>query len=133
MSCEQCIRETRIDGILTRLPLHNPNDHITAPEDALQINLVPELPPSGGYEKFVIALHMFSCYLFVYPTSNQDTKTIAKIIINTMAKHTYLPTTLISNKGSSFVSHLIKEVAGVVDITQKHATTKHARSIGLLE
>ena len=42
MSCEQCIRESRIDPNLTRPPLQNPNEHITAPEDAIQIDLVPE-------------------------------------------------------------------------------------------
>ena len=31
------------------------------------------------------------------------------------------------------MSQLIKEVAGVLDITLKHATTKHAQTIGLLE
>ena len=41
MSCEQCIGESLIDRSLTRLPLQNPNDHITAPEDAMQIDLVP--------------------------------------------------------------------------------------------
>ena len=50
MSCEHCVRESRIDRSLTRPPLQNPNEHITAPEDAMQIDLVPELPPSGGYE-----------------------------------------------------------------------------------
>ena len=45
ISCEQCIRESRIDRSLTRPPLQNPNEHITAPEDAMQIDLVPELPP----------------------------------------------------------------------------------------
>ena len=49
MSCEQCIRESGIDRRLTRLPLQNPNEQITAFEDAMQIDLVPELPPSGGY------------------------------------------------------------------------------------
>ena len=48
MSCEQCIRELRINFQLTRPPLQNPNEHITAPEDAMQIDLVPGLPPSGG-------------------------------------------------------------------------------------
>ena len=41
MSCEQCIRESRIVRSLTRSPLKNPNEHITAPEDAIQIDLVP--------------------------------------------------------------------------------------------
>ena len=31
------------------------------------------------------------------------------------------------------MSHVIKEVAGVLGITLKHATTKHAQTIGLLE
>ena len=50
-----------------------------------------------------------------------------------MAKHAYLPTTLISDKGTAFMSHVIKEVPGELDITLKHATTKHAQTIGFLE
>ena len=50
-----------------------------------------------------------------------------------MAKHAYLPTTLISDKGLAFMCHVIKEVAGVHGITQKHATAKHAQTVGLLE
>ena len=49
MSCEQCIRESPIYRSFTRPPLQNPNKHITASEDAMQIDLVPESPPSGGY------------------------------------------------------------------------------------
>ena len=133
MSCEQCIRESQIDRSLTHPPLQNPNEHITAPEDAMQIDLVPELPPSGGYTNVVTAMDVFSRYLFAYPTSNEDGKTIAKVLNNIMTKHAYLPTTLISDKGTAFMSHVIKEVAGVLGITLKHATTKHAQTIGLLE
>ena len=50
-----------------------------------------------------------------------------------MTKHAYLPTTLISDKGTAFMSHVIEEVAGVLGITLKHATTKHAQTVGLLE
>ena len=97
MSCEQCIRESQIDRSLTRLPLQNPNDHITAPKDAMQIDLVPEEPPSGGYENILTAVDVFSRYLFAYPTSNQDAKTFAKVKITISTKHAYLPTTLISD------------------------------------
>ena len=99
----------------------------------MQIVLVPELLPSGGYTNIVTAMDVFSRYLFAYPTSNQDAKTIAKVLINIMTKHAYLPTTLISDKGTAFMSHVIKEVASVLGITLKHATTKHAQTIGLLE
>ena len=133
MSCEQCNRESLIDHSLTRPPLQNPNEHNTAPEDAMQIDLVPELPPSGGYENLVTAMDVFYRYSFAYPTSNQDAKTIAKVLINIMTKHAYLPTTLISDKATAFMSQVIKEVTSVLSLTLKHATTKHARTIGLLE
>ena len=133
MSCEQCSRESRIDRSLTRPPLQNLNEHITAPEDAMQIDLVPELPPSGGYENNVTAMDVFSRYVFAYPTSKEDPKKIAKVLINIMTKHAYLPTTLISDKGTAFMSHVIKEVAGVLGITLKHATIKHAQTMGLHE
>ena len=132
-SCEQCLGESRINTQLTRPPLKNLNEYITAPETAMQIDLMPGLPPSGGYENTMTAMNVFSRYLFPYPTSNQDTTTIAKVIINIMTKHAYLPTTLISDKGTAFTSHVIKEVAGVLGITLKHPTTKHAQTIGLLE
>ena len=60
MSGEQCLRESRINPRLTRPPLQNPNEYITAPEKAMQIDLVPGLPPSGGYENFVTAMDVFS-------------------------------------------------------------------------
>ena len=133
MSCERCLRESRVNPRLTCPPLQNPNENITAPEDAMQIDLVPGLPPSGGYENIVTAMDVLSRYLFAYRTSNQDATTIAKAIINIMTKHASLPKTLISDKGTAFTSHVIKEVAGVHGITRKHATTKHAQTIGLLE
>ena len=79
----------------------------------MQIDLVPGLPPSGGFENIVTTMDDFSRYLFAYPTSNQDAKTIAKVIINIMTKQAYLPTTLISDKGTTFASRVFKEVAGV--------------------
>ena len=99
----------------------------------MQIDLVPKLPTSGGYESIVTAMDVFFHCLFAYPTSNQDAKTIAKFILNIMTKHANLPTTLILYQGSAFVSHVIKNDAGVHGITLKHATTRQAQTIGLLK
>ena len=132
MPCEQCFRESKIDRSFTHPTLQNPNEHIIDPEDAIQIDLVPKLPPSVGYENIGTDMDVFYRYLFAYPTSNQEVKTIAKFIINIMTKHGYLPTALVSDKVTAFLSHVIKEVAGVLGITLQHATTKHAQTIGLL-
>ena len=99
----------------------------------MQIDLVTEIPPSGGYEDIVTAMDVFSRYPFAYPTSNQDAKTVAKVKINIMNKHAYLLTTIISDKGSVFMFQVIKELTEVLGITLQHTTTKQAQSIGLPE
>ena len=133
MSCEQGIGKSRVEDRLTRPTLQNPSENITAPEDAMQFDLVPELPPSGGYENIVAAMDVFSRYFFAYPTSSQDAKTIAKVIINIMTKHAYLRTTIISDNGSVFMCQVIQQGAKVLGITLHYATTKHAQTIGMLE
>ena len=50
--------------------MQNPNEYITAREDAMQNDLVPELPPSGGYEKIVTAMKVFFLHLLVFSKSN---------------------------------------------------------------
>ena len=78
-------------------------------------------------------MDVFSCIQFAYPRPNQDAKTISKVINVLLTEHAYLPTTQISDKGSAFVSHVIKEVAGVFGINLKHATTDHAQAIVMLK
>ena len=51
MSSEQCVKESRNYNKLTRSPQQKPVEHISWLEDAMEIDLIPELPPSGGYEK----------------------------------------------------------------------------------
>ena len=95
----------------------------------MQNDLLPELPPSGGYEKIVTAMHVFSRYLFAYPICNQDAKSIAKVLVNILTMHAYLPTTPISDKSTAFMSHVTEEVAGVLGITLQHSTKKHVQTI----
>ena len=99
----------------------------------MEIDLVPGLPPSGGFENIVTAMDVFSRHIFAKPTSNQDVQTNAKVLINILTKHAYLPTTLISDKGTAFKSRVNRKVAGVLGITLKQVTTKHARTVRLLE
>ena len=60
MSSEQGLRESQIIPQFTHPPVQNRNEYITAPQDAMQIDLVPGLLPSGGYENIVTAMDVFS-------------------------------------------------------------------------
>ena len=78
MSCEQCIKESRIDRSLNH-PLQNPNEHSTARQDAMQTDFVPELPPFGGYEIIVTAMDVFArCFLHTQHL-NKTLKQLLKI------------------------------------------------------
>ena len=48
-------------------------------------------------------------------------------------QHAYIPTTILTDQGSVFVSKLMQELAKLLEIELKHATVKHAQTIGLLE
>ena len=101
------------------------------PGDGLHIDLVPELLPSGGYQNNVTAVDVFLRYLSAYSTMEQDAKTSGRVKINIMVKDAYLPTAIVSDKGSAFLSQLIKEVADVLGITLEHATTELVQIIGM--
>ena len=99
----------------------------------MQIDLLPNRPPSGGYENVLTAIDVFSRYLFAYPLTDSSAINVAKALIDIMTKHAYLPTTLITDKGTAFTSTIIAEVTQILGITLKCATTKHPQTIGKLE
>ena len=53
--------------------------------------------------------------------------------IDMLTRHAFLPTLIIIDKGSVFLSQVIDEVAELHGINLIHATTKHAQTIGVLE
>ena len=131
--CEICIHDKRINNTrITPDLIHIPEWDL-GPEDLMEIDLLPELPPSGGYENIITAIDVFSRYAFAYSVSNPTAVNTAKVIVDIMTRHAYLPTLIITDKGSVFVSQVIHEVAEILGINLKHATTKHAQTIGVLE
>ena len=131
--CEICIQDKRIKNTrITPEIIHIPEWDL-GPEDLMQIDLLPDLPPSWGYENIITAIDVFSRYAFAYPVSNPTAVNTVKVIIDIMTRHAYLPTLIITDKGSVFVSQVIHEVAEILVINLKHATTKHSQTIGVLE
>ena len=94
-------------------------DEPTVTIQTLSTNLLPNLPPSGGYENVLTAIDVFSRYLFAYPLTDASAINVAKAIIDIMTKHAYLPTTLITDKGTAFTSAIIAEVTQILGKTLK--------------
>ena len=94
---------------------------------------IDRITAKWGYENIITAIDVFSRYALAYPVSNSTAVNTATVILDFITRHTYLPTLIITDKGSVFVSQVIHEVTEILGINLKHATTKHAQTIGVLE
>ena len=99
----------------------------------MQIYLLPDLPPSRGYENIITARDAFSRHVFAYPISNPTAVNTAKVIIEIMSRQASLPRLNFTDKGSVFVSQVLHEVAEILGINLNQATKKHAQTIGVVE
>ena len=131
--CETCAKDKRVPNTVITPELLNLPEWDLGPEDAMQIDLLSNLPTSGGYQTVMTAIDVFSRYLFAYPLTEATAANVAKVIIDIMTKHSYLPSTLITDKGSAFTSKILVEITEILGITLKCATTKHPQTIGKLE
>ena len=76
---------------------------------------------------------VFSRYLFAYPLQDMTAKTVARCIIDVMTRHCFLPTVLLTDKGSQFRSEVVNQIDQTLEIRISHVSTKHAQTIGILE
>ena len=131
--CEICAKDKKVPNKVITPELLSLPVWDLGPEDAMQIDLLPNLPTSGGYQTMMTAIDVFSNYLSAYPLIEATAANVAKVIIDIMTKHSYLPTTLITDKGSAFTSTILAQIAEISGITLKCASTKHPQTIGNLE
>ena len=126
MQCEDCIKYKRINNSQIRSKLINATEHVLDPEDILEIDILPNLPNSAGYQNIVTMIDVFSRYLFAYPTQNVTAKTI-----DVMTRHAFLSTLILSDKGSQFPSEVVAETTQILEFQISHASTKHAQTKGI--
>ena len=108
--CENCAKAKRVPNNALAPEMPNLPECDLGPEDAMQTYLFPNLPTSGGYQTLTTAIDVFSRYLFAYPLIEATAANVAKMIFDIMTEHSFLPTTLITDKGSAFTSTIVAEV-----------------------
>ena len=133
INCPDCIANKRIDTRQIRPKMLSNTEFTFGPEDCLEVDILPNLPSSNGYKHIVTMMDVFSRYLFAYPTQDMTARTVGRCIIDVMTRHCYLPTVILTDKGSQFRSDVVNQIAQTLDIRISHASTKHAQTIGILE
>ena len=112
-------------------PLNPVSSNTSFPADLLEVDIVGQLPKSGGYSYIVTAMDVFSKYLFAQAVMSPSAEVVAKTLMQWFMRHSYIPLGIL--KGCAFTSSLIRELAEMLQIQLNHATVKHAQTIGLLE
>ena len=125
---EDCIKNVGINNCQIRPKLINNIKHVLGPKDILEIDILSNIPKSAGYQNIVTMIDVISRYLLAYPTQNVTAKTIGRCIVDA-----YLPTLILSDKGSQYRSDIVIELIEILEIQISHASTKHAQTIGVLD
>ena len=55
------------------------------------------------------------------------------VLVHVMTRHAYLPTLILSEQGSQFQSETVAEITEILGTQVKHASTKHAQKVAILE
>ena len=109
--CESCAKDKRVSNNSITLELLILPEWDLGSEDALQIDLLPNLPTSGRYETVMTAIDVFSRYLFAYPLTEATASNTAKVLTDIMTKHSF------SLEGTAFTSKIIAEITQILGIT----------------
>ena len=87
----------------------------------MQIDLVG--PFQSRINKHVLSgIDVFSKYLFAMPLTSG---TIGKALVSIFFQHSYIPKTILSELGRSFVEKLLHELTNLLEIELQHASSKH--------
>ena len=68
------------------------------PEDCLEVDILPNLPSSNGYQHIITMMDVFSLYLFAYTTQYMTARTVRRCKDYVMTRQCYLPTVILTDK-----------------------------------
>ena len=99
----------------------------------LQIDIVGQLPKSGGYSYILTGMDVFSNYMCAQPLNSISAETVFKFLMQWFMRHSYIPLVILRDQGSQFTSQMLEQLSTLLEFKMKNATAKHAQTIGALK
>ena len=127
-SSPDCIAKKRIDTRQIRPKMLSNTEFTIGPEDCLEVDMLPNSPSSNGFQHIITMMDVFSRYLFAYPTQDMTARTVARCIIDVMTRHCYLPTVILTDKGSQFRSQVVNQIAQTLEIRIDETCTNNRQT-----
>ena len=87
---QMCIQNKRIKNDILKTELLNCSKWGLGPEDVLQMDILPNLPPSGGFDSIITAIDVFSRYLFPCQITRITAPTLSRVILDIICVNTQI-------------------------------------------
>lgn len=129
-SCPECLI-VRGSGRKERPPLHP--IEVSRPFQIVGVDIM-DLPLTNSGNKHVLVFQdYFTKWPLVYPIPDQKTQRIVDILVHDLVPVFGTPESLLSDRGTNLLSHLMTEVCKALGINKLNTTAYHPQCDGLVE
>lgn len=99
----------------------------------VHIDLIGPLPPSDSKVYCLTCIDRFTSWMEVIPIENINAETIAKAFYNGWISRFGVPSRLITDRGSQFLSEVMQQLTKICGVKIQHTTAYHPQSNGRIE
>ena len=116
-------------------PIHTPLTPIAVagPFDRVGIDVIKFPTSSKGNKYAVVVMDYLTKWPEVFPTRDQTSITIARLLVEQIVPRHGVPVELLSDRGAAFLSKLMEEVYSLLGIRKTNTTAYHPQMDGLVE
>ena len=114
----------------------SPLSTFTTPDarfDQIHIDIVGPLPSSGGYSYLLTCIDRFTRWCEAIPLSDITADTVAKALITGWISRFGIPSTITTDRGAQFESHLWHNLMKLLGSHRLRTTAYHPMSNGIIE
>ena len=112
---------------------HLPQFQWEAPFHRVGVDVL-QLPITRNGNRYVICfLDYLTKWVEAFPTSNQQAETIARLFVDNVVCRHGVPDELLSDRGSNFLSELLRSVCDVLGVKKINTSGYHPQTDGLVE
>ena len=130
--CKSCF-EQKLVRVRTREPMLI-TDTPDEPFDKASLDTVGKLPTTPNGDRHILTMQdNFSKYCIAVPIPNLKTTTIAHAFATTLFSHYRAPRAILTDRGGSFVSKLMRELEGLFNVKQLTTSGYRPQTNGSLE
>lgn len=129
--CDKCLRQKHFKYIKEPMVI---TDTGCSAFDRVYLDIVGPLVKDIDSNLYILTLQCdLTKYVEAYPLRNKDTISVAAAFVNNFILRYGIPSKIISDRGTEFVSRVMAEVCKILNIKQITSTAYHHQSIGSLE